>query len=66
MALFLLDKHEEAKTVLSKAHDLDPSNETITVSLEEVNNKIKSLGIGRKRKYTLNLPETSRGELTSF
>eukprot|EP00029_Vermamoeba_vermiformis_P011162 TRINITY_DN6072_c0_g1_i1.p1 TRINITY_DN6072_c0_g1~~TRINITY_DN6072_c0_g1_i1.p1 ORF type:complete len:420 (-),score=78.62 TRINITY_DN6072_c0_g1_i1:124-1383(-) len=48
VALFLLDKHEEAKTVLSKAHDLDPSNETITVSLEEVNNKIKSLGIGRK------------------
>jgi hypothetical protein len=50
VALFLLDKYEEAKAVLSKAHDLDPSNETITVSLEEVNNKIKALGIGRRRK----------------
>jgi hypothetical protein len=50
VALFLLDRFEEAKTVLTKAHDLDPSNETIATSLEEVNAKIKTLNVGRKRK----------------
>jgi len=41
-----LDKCEEAKTVLTRARDLDPGNETIVTSLDEVNTKIRSIGVG--------------------